>query len=253
MADGTKKETSVADAEGSGSKKDYLLPVSVLIAGIMISASVLYSTGNKNSQPNAAGGTTGPGGLAALNAPNVSGLNLSNRDVVLGDAKAQITFIEYGDYQCPFCARFFGQTEPLLIKDYVNTGKVKFVFRNFQFLGSESFAAAEAAECAKDQGKFWAYHDALYSAEETDGRENNGNLNRDLFLKLASDLKLEGSAFAKCIDGKKYADQIKQDSAAAQSVGVDSTPISFVNGQKIQGALPYEQFKTIIDNVLNKK
>lgn len=116
---------------------------------------------------------------------------ISSRDVVLGDPKAPVTLIEYGDYQCPFCGRFFKDTEPLIRENYIKTGKVKMVFRNFQFLGSESVSAAEAAECAKDQGKFWAYHDALYTTELNDGKENNGNLTRELFIDLAKSTGLD--------------------------------------------------------------
>lgn len=111
-------------------------------------------------------------------------------DVVLGQANAPVTVIEYGDYQCPFCARWFETIEPQLKSTYVDTGKVKFIFRNYPFLGAESEASAEAAECAKDQGAYWAYHNALYTAEAQDGHENNGNLNKDLFVSIASDLKL---------------------------------------------------------------
>lgn len=111
-------------------------------------------------------------------------------DVILGDSNAPVTVIEYGDYQCPFCARFFIDVEPLIRQKYIETGKVKMIFRNYAFLGPESPAAAEAAECAKDQGQYWAYHDALYAAEHQDGQERNGNLNKDLFETIAQSLKL---------------------------------------------------------------
>jgi protein-disulfide isomerase len=111
-------------------------------------------------------------------------------DVILGDPNAPVTVIEYGDYQCPFCARFYTDIEPLIRDQYIKTGKVKMVFRNYPFLGPESTAAAEAVECAKDQGKYWEFHDALYAAEAIDGREHNNNLNRELFLTIAQDLKL---------------------------------------------------------------
>jgi|SRR3989344_403375 len=127
----------------------------------------------------------------ALKSDKPSTKEIFPRDVILGDPKAPVTLIEYGDYQCPFCSRFFKDTEPLIRKNYIETGKVKMVFRNFQFLGSESVNAAQAAECAKDQGKFWVYHDALYAAELEDGRENNGNLKRELFIDLAKSAGLD--------------------------------------------------------------
>jgi protein-disulfide isomerase len=120
------------------------------------------------------------------------GLKPNKDDVVLGDPNAKVTLVEYGDYQCPFCGRFFSEVEPLIRQNYIQTGKVNMIFRNFEFLGPESEASAEASECAKDQGKFWEYHDALYSAKvaDTAGGENDGSLNRDLFLKIANNLGL---------------------------------------------------------------
>lgn len=230
---------------------DRFLPLSILAAGIMVSGSIIYMVGkSSHAVPGAGNVPTPPGAPAAAagGAPQISG-----RDVILGDPKAPVTFIEYGDYQCPFCGRFFTQVEPQIRENYVKTGKARMVFKNFQFLGPESTAAAEAAECAKDQSKFWAYHDALYTAEVADGHENSGNLTRDLFLKLAGDIKMDTAAFATCIDSNKYANQVSKDTADAQTAGVNSTPTSFVNGQKLQGALPYAQFAVAIDNALKSK
>lgn len=125
---------------------------------------------------------------AAAGEPNAP--PAGERDVILGDPNAPVTVIEYGDYQCPFCARFFTDVEPFIRDEYIKTGKVKMVFRNYAFLGPESVDAAEAAECAKDQGKFWEFHDALYEAEAEDGREHNGNLNKDLFVEISEKLGL---------------------------------------------------------------
>lgn len=121
---------------------------------------------------------------------------LTDRDIILGDANAPVTVIEYGDYQCPFCELFSAKVQPLIKQQYVDTGKAKFVFRDFPFLGQESFDAGAAVECAKDQGKFWEYHDALYIAKTEDaqkygGGENDGFLNRDMFLNLAKKLGLK--------------------------------------------------------------
>lgn len=225
---------------------DYLLPGSILMAGILISGSIIYVVGKQSG--NAALNNTANQLAQVGSAPKVS-----ERDVVLGDAKAPVTFIEYGDYQCPFCGRFFSETEPLLRDNYVKTGKIKMVFRDFSFLGPESLAAAEAAECAKDQQQFWPYHDALYQAENADGHENSGNLNKDLFVKIAGDLKLDAKAFTQCLDSQKYAKQVQSDTENGASAGVNSTPTSFVNDQKLLGALPYAQFQSVIDGILSNK
>lgn len=229
------------------------LAVSILIAAAMISGSIIYlvKNGNQGSLMQAAGNTgTNQNDQTAANPAD---LQIGGRDVILGSANAPVTLIEYGDYQCPFCGRFFTESDLQIRKDYVQSGQVKMVFRNMSFLGPESDAAAAAAECAKDQSKFWAYHDALYTTEIADGKENSGNLTRDLFVKLAGDLKMDTTAFAKCVDSGQYSAQVQKDTAAAHDVGVNSTPTIFINGQKFTGALPYAQFKAAIDMALKTK
>lgn len=233
-------------------KKDWLLPVSILIAGVMISGSLIYMVGSNSSgqkqksQTIVLGDNPPPSPSGEL--PPVGG-----RDVILGDAKAPVTLIEYGDYQCPFCGRFFHEVEPPLRDEYIKTGKVKMVFRNFQFLGPESIASGAAAECAKDQSKFWAYRDAIYTAETADGHENSGNLNRDLFLMLAQNAGLDMTTFTSCLDSNKYAERVNKDTADGQTLGVNSTPTVYINGEKVIGAQPYSVFKNVIDIALQKK
>jgi protein-disulfide isomerase len=176
-----------------------------------------------------------------------------DRDVILGQADAPISIVQYEDFQCPFCGQYFSETEAQLRTAYVQTGKAKIVYRHLAFLGPESLAAAEASECAKDQSKFWEYHDALFTTEIADGKEHNGNLNRALFMKIAGDLKLDTTAFGSCIDSKKYADFVtKQTKEAGSKYGVQSTPTIFVNDQKVEGAYPFATFQQIIDGILKK-
>ncbi len=225
----------------------YLLPASILIAAILISGAVLYSGKNPGGRGQTADVS---GGAQNLPAESADVQKISDRDVILGNPKAPVTFIEYGDYQCPFCGRFFTNVEGPLRDEYIKTNKVKMIFRNLPFLGSESTAAAEAAECAKDQNKFWAYHDALYAAEIADGHENSGNLTSDLFVKLAGGIGLDAKVFGACVASGKYAQKIKADLSSAQAAGVQSTPTTFVNGARFEGALPYSQFKAAIDKEL---
>jgi protein-disulfide isomerase len=247
-------QETISQKKGFG---DYFLPISILLAGIMVSGSVVYLVGSRNSggAPGAAnvGDSLGANPLPAPSAVAGDVMKVGPRDVIMGDAKAPVTFIEYGDYQCPFCGRFFTQSEPQIRDNYVKTGKVRMIFRGFEFLGPESNAAGEAAECAKDQGKFWAFHDALYSAEIADGHEGNGNLTRDLFVKLAGNAGLNANSLATCFDSHKYAGEVEKDNADAQTVGVNSTPTSFMNGKMLQGALPYAQFAAAIDAALKSK
>ncbi|MEK7608665.1 MAG: DsbA family protein [Patescibacteria group bacterium] len=218
----------------------YLIPGSIVLAGIIIAGAVIYSNGGflgtpRNAEP-----------------PAAAGLEVQADDVVLGNAKAKVTIIEYGDYQCPYCAKFFAEVEPAIKEKYVKTGKAKFIFRSFQFLGPESGVAAEAVSCAQDQGKFWEYHDAIFTEEYRDGQEHNGNLNRELFLKLAESLGLNKEQFSSCVDEKKYATKVGEDRTRAGAVGVDSTPTTFVNGVMVKGAVPIDQISAVIDAELKK-
>lgn len=230
--------------ENEPKSKDVLLPASIIVAAVLISGSIFYMVGkNQNGNPPADSGSNPPANLAEI-------LTIQGGEVALGAENAPVTLVEYGDYQCPWCGKFFEESEKPLRDEYIKTGKVNMVYRNFAFLSQESFDAAEAAECAKDQGQFWAYHDALYTAEHKDGVEHNGNLNRELFVKLASDLKLNPTDFAACIDAKKHADKIQKDRTDAQAAGVNGTPALFLNGQQIGGFLAYSQLKSAIDSAL---
>lgn len=231
--------------------RDRFLPMSILIAAVIIGGSVVFAaTRGGTAAPVAVGQNPAPAPTVQAQVPPIG-----ERDVVLGNPNAPVTLIEYGDYQCPFCGRMFSQVEPQLRTDYINTGKVKMVFRNFQFLGPESVAAGEAAECAEDQNKFWAYHDALYTAKVGDAAngEDDGFFSRAELLKLAQQVGLDTPSFTSCIDSNKYASQIQKDKTDASAIGVNSTPTSYVNGVQVLGAQPYSAFQTVIKAALQKK
>jgi len=167
----------------------------------------------------------------------------------LGKKDAKVTVIEFADFQCPFCERFFKDTKTNLVKDYVDTGKVKFIFRQYAFLGQESTWAAQASECANEQGKFWEYHDYLYNHQ---GPENSGAFAKDKLIGFAQDMGLNTEQFSSCLNSDKYAKNVSDDLAAGQKAGVTGTPATFINGQLVVGAQPYTAFKTIIDEELKK-
>ncbi|MEK7193984.1 MAG: thioredoxin domain-containing protein [Patescibacteria group bacterium] len=239
-----------------GNQKDRLLPISILIAAVLIAGAVVYSSFKKTPQTNIS--QTEP------DTEQISGKPQIGDDVVLGDPNAPVTMIVFGDYQCPFCAKFFKETESLIVKNYVETGKVKMIFKDLAFLGPESVAAAEAAECARDQQKYWQYHDALYEIEysevkkviagEMKTNEGNGNLNRNLFKEIASGLQMNSDEFSKCFDSEKYAAEVENDIKEAKaSISRLSTPTIFIDDKMIQGAYPYNVFSQAIDEALNKK
>ena len=168
---------------------------------------------------------------------------------VLGNKDAKITVIEFADFQCPFCKRLFSDVEPGLKKDYIDTGKVKFYYRHYAFLGQESTWSAEAAECANEQGKFWEYHDYLFNNQ---GSENSGAFSKANLEKFAQTLGLDSTQFNSCLESDKYAKNVQDDLSAGQKAGVNGTPATFVNGLLISGAQPYSAFKSQIDQELSK-
>ena len=172
---------------------------------------------------------------------------LSKTRHFMGDPDAPITIIEFADFQCPYCGRFFAETKPQIDETYMQSGKVRFAYFNFAFLGPESNWAAEAAECAADQNKFWEYHDKLYSSQSG---ENQGAFNKDNLKKYAEELGLDTSAFNECLDSGKYTQLIQDESNMASSIGVRSTPTFLINGQAVVGAQPFEIFEQTIDSLL---
>ena len=252
------QEQSVAPVAEKTEKKDRFLPISILIAAILIGGSVVFSTVYHGSSDGGAGANTPPSPAPAAPAVSLDELmKLGPRDAILGNANAPVTLIEYGDYQCPFCSRFFGTTESSIVSAYLNTGKVKMVFRNFAFLGPESLATAAAADCALDQNKLWPYHDALYSAkladEQKGGGENDGFFSRAELIKLAQNVGLDIQLFTSCIDSNKHATDVTNERTAASNGGIGSTPTFLVDGTQILGAEPYATFQAAIEAALKKK
>jgi protein-disulfide isomerase len=173
----------------------------------------------------------------------------NNAGRVLGQASAPVTLDMYSDFQCPICRRAELTLRGLASK-YIDTGKAKVVYHNFAFIGPESEWAAQAAECANDQGKFWEY--ASYLFDHQTG-ENVGAFSRENLKKFAGELKLDTTAFNACFDSNKYASLIQQENNEANSRNITSTPTFYVNGQRFVGLLPADQFSAVIDSYLPKQ
>lgn len=140
--------------------------------------------------------------------------------------------------------------KPALFQEYVDTGKVNFVYKHMAILGQESIWAAEAAECAANQGKFWEYHDLLFSRQSG---ENQGAFTKDKLLTLASELKLDMTQFEPCLQNDQTRDRVQADTQEGQQVNVRGTPTFFVNGRAVVGALPLQDFRSVIEQALNQK
>jgi len=167
---------------------------------------------------------------------------------VLGKAEAPVTLVEYSDFQCPYCLRHFSETQNRLVAEYVNTGKVKILFKNFPIpeLHPQAFQASVAAECAGEQGKFWAYHDVLFQrfGARTIDYSPAG------LGSYAVGLQLDREKFDACLRDEKITARINADRQEGSRLGVRGTPTFFVNGQQLVGAQPYEAFKAAIDAAL---
>lgn len=173
-----------------------------------------------------------------------------------GDPNAPITITEYSDFQCPYCRIFFENTEELLMKQFVETGTVYFVYKSVgDFIGPESKTAAEAAYCAGDQGKFWEMHDVIF-ANQTG--ENVGAFERRRLDAFADEISLDRALYDECMDSDKYGDLTEQDAKDATAAGIQATPsfiISYeVNGETqsrvIQGAQTIDVFAQEIEAAL---
>ena len=173
-------------------------------------------------------------------------------DPVIGSANAPLTIIEFSDYQCPFCQRFHQETWPQLKADYVDTGKVKFVYRDYPLpFHQNAEIAAEAANCAGEQGKYWEMHDELFAKGSGDGT----GLDAASLKSYAAGLGLNAATFATCLDGSKYASEIQKDTADGSTAGVSGTPTFYIGTPsksytQIVGAVPYAVIKQTIDQEL---
>lgn len=174
---------------------------------------------------------------------------VTDADPIKGDPKAKVTIVEYSDFQCPFCGRFYKNVLPSIVKDYIDTGKVKFVYKSLAFLGKESDDTANAAFCAREQNKFWEFHNYIF---EHQNGENQGTFSIDNLKKFGAELGLNTTQYNSCIDTNKYSAQVKEEIAEANANGFNSTPSFAIGTQALVGAQPYEQFKTAIDAELAK-
>lgn len=219
------------------SNNTYLIPGAIVLAGVVIAGAVIYANSDRSNSPQQAS--------VGESQPKVVG-DLADDDPFLGDPNAPVTIVEFGDFQCPFCRRFHAQTLPLIIDEYVKTGKARFVYRDFPLssIHEQAQKSAEAAECANEQGKFWPYHDLLFQRQE--------GLSISNYKLWAGELGLNQGQFNSCLDSGKYSAEVEKDAEDGRKAGVTGTPATFVNGRLVSGAVPFAQFKAVIEEELAK-
>lgn len=228
--------------------------IAIIAASVLLSSSIFFVGIQVKDMTAAIFGA--PGGLAAAPAPVPApsaapaadnkgpvDVKLSADDHIKGDKNAPVTIIEYSDFECPFCGRFYSDTLGQIEDTYIKTGKAKLVYRHFPLSFHQSaMPAAIASECAADQGKFWEMHDAIF--------DNQTAIGSDDLKKRAAQMGLDTTKFNKCFDGREHESEIRTEMAEGSQFGVSGTPGFFVNGQSVSGAQPFEVFKSIIESAL---
>ena len=179
---------------------------------------------------------------------------LGNGSPILGDTNAKVTLIEFGDYQCHFCNVFFHSTEGDILKNYIETGKVKMIFKDYNIIGPDSVNASHGAHCANDQGLFWEYHDILYSNWTG---ENNGWASSENLLKFAQEIGLDIDEWSECMIDGPHSQTIVASNEDAKALELTGTPAFFVIGPdgkttRLVGAQPFEVFEKIFEVELKK-
>ena len=179
---------------------------------------------------------------------------LENGSPILGDIDAKVTLVEFGDYQCHFCNVFFHSTEHKILQQYVETGKVKIIFKDYTIIGPDSVNASHGAHCASEQGLFWEYHDILFSNW---AGENNGWASSENLLRFAQEINLDLEQWTECMVNGDSSKIIFASNDDARALELTGTPAFFVIGPdekitRLSGAQPYEIFERFFEEELKK-
>jgi len=170
---------------------------------------------------------------------------------ILGSDLAPITIIEFGDYQCEQCYKWYHNTKDSIVQNYIETGKANLIFVDLAILGRDSPKAAAATYCAEEQGKYWEYHDLLYNFQEG---VDSGWANSERLKAFAFSLELDKELFDSCVDSGKFAKRVQFNTNEAKKQGATGTPTFIIvnseGQQKIAGAQPYSIFQKVLDSMI---
>lgn len=216
-----------------------MIPGAILLAGVLIGGAVVFSQGGSPGTaspteavqpPTAAEEVTGDINIEFAGFPSI------------GDPDAPVTIVEYSDYACPFCQRFWSDTLPLIKENYVDTGQVRFVYKDFTVVGGDRIA--EAAHCAGEQDAYWEFHDLAFERHSQDrGQWGNSDVHRG----YAQELGLDANALVECFEERRYQQRVAESTREAAANGGRGTPYFLVNDQSISGAQPFQAFQAAID------
>lgn len=223
-------------------KTQYLTPLAIVIAGLIIGGGILYTKAPQQLQELGAAQVVVP---EKREESAKAEFVITEKDHIRGNPEALVTIVEFSDFQCPFCQRFHPTVQQLL-NDYPD--QVRWVYKHFPLdqIHSEARPSAEASECVFEQNGnkgFWQFAAGLF--------ENQSRLGEDLYTELASELSLNMNQFESCFSSRKYKDHVEADYQEGIKVGVRGTPGSFVNGDSVSGAVSYETLKVAIEKALS--
>ena len=178
---------------------------------------------------------------------------MENASPIIGSQNAEISIVEFGDYQCTFCYKFHQNTLNTIQSDYIDSGKINYVYRDFPLNGYDSILAAEATYCANDQENYWQYHNLLF---ENWAGENTGWITMNSLTQFAVDLKLDISEFKNCLTSHKYYQKVIDNENYAKKININATPsfLIFNNEEVIRiiGAQQLDKFQTAIEQLTSK-
>lgn len=171
----------------------------------------------------------------------------SGGTAALGDADAPVTIVEFSDFQCPYCRRHVLQTLPRIVETYIDSGKVRYIFKDYPLPSHPNAPkAAEAARCAGAQGVYWEMHDRLFKDPKEWSQQEEEDV-IDTFVGYAGDLELDEMAFRVCLESGQSGEQVRQNQWEGQQAGVQGTPSFLINGQLLSGAHSFDDFQRIIE------
>lgn len=234
----TKKEKNKRSRRPMSKTK--FLGVSIIVASVILGGALIYAaqtfSGIVVEKPGSDTETAQKTDEAAQ--PTKVSLEVTKDDHVRGESNAIVTLVEFSDFQCPFCQRFH-PTVIQALSEYSDS--LRWVYKHFPLdaIHLQARPAAEASECAAEQGKFWEFADALF--------ENQSRLGGDYYSELAGDLELNVNKFNECVNGRKYKDKVESDYQLGIRLGVRGTPASFINGELLVGAVPYPSLQSAIE------
>lgn len=239
-----------------------LLPPAIVLIGLLAVTAFLLAGGTPDDDATTAtstsqGGQDEPGAgtdpeadasqdeiVAALEA-------LARREagdpLALGEVDAPVVMIAYSEFQCPFCGRFARETEPVLIEDYVEDGRLRIEWRDFPYLGEESTAAALGARAAAQQDAFWEFEQAMFDNQQP---PNSGRITAEFLADVAEGVGLDRERFLDDLDSDEVAAAVARDFQEGQSIGVTGTPAFLINGRPVMGAQPTEVFVQVVEEAL---